>query len=73
LHIRNSASVVQAAMAYDASAWVCCGHQKAAATSVLELLMLAAQHGAELTLKATGPDADQLLDALVELFSPDYS
>ena len=68
LHMRNSALVVQRAASYDARVLVCCGQRKAAATSILELLMLVVQQGEELILKAEGPEADKLLDALVELF-----
>ncbi|MCH5373115.1 MAG: HPr family phosphocarrier protein [Planctomycetes bacterium] len=63
-----TALVVQRAASYDARVLVCCGQRKAAATSILELLMLVVQQGEELILKAEGPEADKLLDALVELF-----
>jgi phosphocarrier protein len=35
--------------------------------SIMGVMMLAAEHGATITLRATGPDADDALDALASL------
>lgn len=68
LHIRACASIVETVSAFNAHATVCRGVLCAEANSILELLMLTAHQGTELILRATGPDADTLLDALAELF-----
>ncbi len=68
LHVRACASIVEAVDAFNAHATVYRGMLRAEANSILELLMLTAQQGTELILRATGPDADTLLDALAELF-----
>jgi phosphocarrier protein len=73
LHLRASASIAKVASEFHAQARVCRGRQQADAKSVLELVTLAAAQGTELRLEATGPDADQLLDALEELFENDFS
>jgi phosphocarrier protein len=68
LHVRACASIVETVDAFNAHATVYCGMMSAEANSILELLMLTAQQGTELILRATGPEADKLLDALAELF-----
>jgi phosphocarrier protein len=68
LHFRVCAAIVETVAAFDAQVTICRGIRKARANSVLELLMLAAQQGTKLILRATGPEADALLDALADLF-----
>jgi phosphotransferase system HPr (HPr) family protein len=45
------------------------GSQLADAASILDLLMLAASQGTELVLSATGPEADDALEAVAGLFA----
>ena len=66
--VRACASIVETVDAFNGHATVYRGMLRAEANSILELLMLTAQQGTELILRATGPDADTLLDALAELF-----
>lgn len=40
--------------------------------SILDMLTLAAVAGSELRIEATGPDAQQALDALTELIRQDF-
>jgi phosphocarrier protein len=68
LHFRACAAIVETADGFNATATVSLGMRRAEANSVLDLLMLAAQQGTELILRATGPEADTLLEALAELF-----
>lgn len=42
------------------------------AGDVLQMLSLGATQGTELTLSATGPDAQQVLDALAERFADQF-
>jgi phosphocarrier protein len=35
--------------------------------SIMGVMMLAAEHGSSITLRAEGPDADQALEALAQL------
>ncbi len=42
------------------------------AADVLQLLSLGASQGTELTLSATGPDAEQVLDALAQRFADQF-
>tara|TARA_B100001013_G_scaffold155300_1_gene92441 strand:+ start:202 stop:489 length:288 start_codon:yes stop_codon:yes gene_type:complete len=41
--------------------------------SILSILTLAADQGSELTIRATGDDAEQAVDALVGLIESDFS
>jgi phosphotransferase system HPr-like phosphotransfer protein len=45
------------------------GSQFADAANVLDLLSLAATHGTELVLTATGPEAEEALEAVAGLFA----
>ena len=72
MHLRACASIAQRASHSDANAEICRGQYRAGATSVLELAALTAEHGTELTLEAEGPDAESLLNALVELFANSF-
>jgi len=44
------------------------GAQSVDAASILELLTLAASHGTELVLSATGAESQEVLDAVAGLF-----
>lgn len=67
LHARAAAKMVKTASEYDARVTITHGRQSAGATSILSLLMLAAEMGVELELAAEGPQADKALEALVAL------
>jgi phosphocarrier protein HPr len=47
------------------------GEKAVPATSMLGVLSLGAVHGAEVTLEADGPGAEEALDSLVALLSRD--
>jgi len=42
-------------------------------TEVLQILSLGAAQGEQLVLDATGPDAEEVLDSLVELFASNFA
>lgn len=68
LHLRTCVSVARVATEFQAEATVSRGEKRAKAESVLDLLALGAEEGAELKLEVSGPDALRLLDALAEVF-----
>jgi phosphocarrier protein HPr len=41
--------------------------------SILDIMTLAAEHGTVLRLEATGPDAEQALEALAKLIEVDFA
>jgi phosphocarrier protein len=67
LHARPASQVVKVASGFRAKLFVEQGGQRARATSILELLLLCGQPGSELTLIATGADAEQVVNAVGQL------
>ena len=64
LHARASAKFVEVVERFDARARVCKDGLEAAGDSIMGLLMLAAAKGTFIDVKAEGPEARELLDAL---------
>jgi phosphocarrier protein len=69
LHARAAAKMVKVASEYDARVTVRHAGQSAGATSILSLLMLAAELGVEVDLAAEGPQAEQAIAALADLIA----
>lgn len=73
-HMRPMSEFVQVAGQFRSSIHVCRGEKRSNGKSMMELMLLAAEHGSELTLEARGEDADQALEKLAGLFnSPEGS
>lgn len=69
LHARAAAKMVKTASEFDARVTVHHAGQSAGATSILSLLMLAAEIGVEVDLHAEGPQAEQALAAISDLIA----
>lgn len=69
LHMRPSAAFVELAGRFQSAVTVHCNGRSVDGRSLWDMLLLAAEPGAELTLEADGPDAPQALDALSELLA----
>jgi phosphocarrier protein len=67
LHARASAKFVAEAARFDADICVSRDHEQVSADSIMELLMLAAGPGVQITIKADGDDAAEAVDALSAL------
>ena len=67
LHARASAKFVDLAAEFDARIEVQRGEEKVEASSIMDLLMLAAGIGTDIIIHADGPQAETALDALVSL------
>jgi phosphocarrier protein HPr len=67
LHARASAKFVTLAAGQAASIEVAKDGSKVAGTSIMGLMMLGAAMGDQITISASGKDADRALTALVEL------
>lgn len=67
LHARASAKFVEVVERFEASAEVEKDGMQVSANSIMGLLMLAASRGSEITVRATGAEADALLEALEAL------
>ena len=72
LHARPCSAIVNTVGRYRAKATVQKGNQVVDASSVLDLLTLAATQGTELVISATGPEAAELMEALVRLFADEF-
>ena len=72
LHIRPCSAIVSTVGRHDAKVTVRKGDQTVEATSVLALMSLAAGQGTELVLSATGPQAEEVLEALSHLFACEF-
>jgi phosphocarrier protein HPr len=69
LHMRPSAAFVELAGKFQSNVTVSRAGCSVNGKSLWDLLLLAAEHGSELTLEADGPDAPEALDALAALLS----
>ena len=67
LHARASAKFVDLAMSYSASIHVQRGVETVEASSIMDLLMLAAGPGTDITIIADGDDAEPAVTALAQL------
>lgn len=67
LHARASAKFVKCAERFDAEVTVLKDGNSVGGTSIMGLMMLAAGPGTEIQMTATGPEAQQALEALVAL------
>jgi phosphotransferase system HPr (HPr) family protein len=72
LHIRPSRLFSALAKSWDAVVTVCNKDRTASADSQLDLLMLLASQGAELEISATGPEAAQAVESLIELVNDGF-
>jgi len=64
LHMRPSAAFVELAGRFESNVTVSCDGKAVNGKSIWDLMLLAAEHGTELTLEVDGPDAPQALEAL---------
>ena len=67
LHARAAAKFVRLAGTFDAAVSVSNGDNEVSALSIMGLMMLAASKGNDVTLRASGRQAQEALDALTEL------
>ena len=67
LHARASARLVETVEGYDASAEVSRDGMTASGDSIMGLLMLAASRGTSIEVETSGPEAEELAEALAVL------
>jgi phosphotransferase system HPr (HPr) family protein len=72
LHARPSLAVLQTVRNSKSKVEVSTPHASADGSDILQLLSLGATHGTELTLTATGPDAEEVLEALAVQFADGF-
>ena len=67
LHARASAKFVQAVENFDADVTVTRGSETVGGTSIMGLMMLAAGPGTSITIRASGKDAAEAMNAICAL------
>ena len=72
LHARPAAEIVKLATRYEADITVVREELEVNGKSIMGVMMLAAECGSTLRLKAEGPDATEALDALADLFESKF-
>lgn len=72
LHARASAKFVETAEQFDATATAYKDGLSAAGDSIMGLLMLAASQGTTIEVETSGPEAEQLMDALAALVADKF-
>jgi phosphocarrier protein len=73
LHARASAKFVQLVEQFDAEVRVTRGSESVGGTSIMGLMLLAAGPGTTITVEATGPQAQQVVDALAALVNERFT
>jgi phosphocarrier protein HPr len=68
LHARPADMFVRLALQFASHIEIVKDGERFDGKSILSLMTLAAEQGTELVLRADGPDAEEALDALAELF-----
>jgi phosphocarrier protein len=71
LHARASAKLTQLAARYPCEVAIERNGRKVNAKSIMGVMMLAAGKGSTVTLETSGPQEDEAMDAIVQLFG-DY-
>lgn len=69
IHARPAAEIVKTAAKFKSRITIIRDELEVNAKSIMGVMMLAAEQGSTIKLRAEGPDADAALDALVELIS----
>jgi len=72
LHARAAAKLVSTAGQFTSEVLLSKGYQEINAKSIMGVMMLAASIGTVLTLKTSGPDEQQAMDALVALINDKF-
>ncbi|HET7556957.1 MAG TPA: HPr family phosphocarrier protein [Rhodanobacteraceae bacterium] len=68
LHARASAKLVQRVQGFRSQVWLVHGSREVNAKSIMGVMMLAAGIGTELLIRADGPDEEDAVQAVAELF-----
>jgi phosphocarrier protein len=72
LHARPAAEIVKLAAKFQSEITIVKDDLDVNGKSIMGVMMLAAEHGSSITLRAEGPDADQALDALTTLVTSKF-
>jgi phosphotransferase system HPr (HPr) family protein len=69
LHLTPSAKVVQCAQQFKSQITLCHNCKEANACSLLQILTLGATYGADVEITVRGPDEEEAIDRMIEVFA----
>mgnify|MGYP001553199604 FL=1 len=72
VHARPAAEIVKTAGKFASNVTIVRDDLEVNGKSIMGVMMLAAECGSEITLRATGPDADAAVDALAQLVAAKF-
>ena len=72
LHARPAAEIVKIASKFRAEITISRDDVEVNGKSIMGVMMLAAEHGATIKLKANGPDADDAIKAIAEVVAKKF-
>ncbi len=72
VHARPSASITQVATRFKSEVWLTKNNRRINAKSIMGVMMLAAAKGAVLVLDVDGPDEEEAVKSLSELFASGF-
>lgn len=73
LHTRPSTEIVKCASGFKCDVKLTCQQMQVNAKSLLGILMLAAAKGSKISVEATGIDADQAVQSLMDLATRNFN
>ncbi|HYW78312.1 MAG TPA: HPr family phosphocarrier protein [Thermoguttaceae bacterium] len=73
IHARAATLIAELVRRFDSKVEVVKDNERVESTDVLQVLSLGAGPGSKLSLEAVGGDAEEVLDALVKLFTENFS
>jgi phosphocarrier protein HPr len=72
LHARPAAEIVKVASKFQSDITMVRDELEVNGKSIMGVMMLAAEYGAELLVRANGPDADKAVDAIATLIAEKF-
>ncbi len=67
IHVRPASMLVEIASKFESEIWIEKNGQEANGKSIMSLLLLSAEKGSKIKIKAEGPDAEEAVKALVSI------
>ncbi|MDR0331372.1 MAG: HPr family phosphocarrier protein [Chitinispirillales bacterium] len=73
IHARPASTIVQTAIKFKSAVELVKDGAAADAKSIMSVMMLAAAQGSEVTIRANGEDAQEVVDAIIALFERKFN
>lgn len=72
IHVRAATMIAELVRRFESEVVLIKNHERVSGDQPLQILLLTAAQGDQVTLEAQGPDAEQALDSLLELFADNF-